>query len=271
MKKRKKRCAVIAAAVSTAVISAAFVFAYFYSEYDVHKQYQTFKEELLQQARDAERWEKQQAVKQSVEEKRRREEEERRRLEEERRRSEHDWDALKEQNPDIYAWLSIPDLELEYPVLQNARDDFYLNHNVKKEAEAAGSIYSNSCNRKDFSDINSILYGHNMKNGTMFGRLSEIRETDLAKDGKIYLYTEEKKLTYHVWAAVEFSDVYIPDAYGVRSKDGLESFLKAVEKSPAYFKREDMELSREDKILTLSTCVGGNRERRCIVVARLEN
>lgn len=266
--REKKKLIVIAALA--AIASAIFILVYFAEVYQTKKQYEEIQEEILRKAHDAERSAKQEAVRKSVEEKLLAEEEARREQEERQKEKERRWAELENQNRDIYAWISIPDLEIEYPVLQNEKDDFYLNHNADREWEAAGSIYSNSCNKKDFSDVNTVLYGHNMKNGTMFGKLSDIGETQLKENGVVYIYTRDKKLTYLIYAAVEFSDVYLPDAYSVRSQKGLASFVKAVDKSSSYFRREGMEIKEEDKVLTLSTCVGGNGTKRCLVVARLD-
>ena len=81
---------------------------------------------------------------------------------------------LKKNNSDLYAWITIPDTNIDYAVAQSELsedDNFYLNHNIDKEYEFAGTIYSQHKNSKDFSDFCTVLYGHNMLNGTMFATL----------------------------------------------------------------------------------------------------
>lgn len=185
-------------------------------------------------------------------------------------KSSPDWESLWETNKDIYAWLWIPDLEIDYPILQSKKDDYYLRRNLQKEYATAGCIYTNACNAKDFTDLNTVIYGHNMKNKTMFGRLSEIGDLAHAEECQIYIYTPEKCLTYSVCAAVQFSDVYIPDTYGVKSKKGQKRFLKDVQESKNFYQRNGVELSEEDQILTLSTCVTGQDTKRYLVIAKLE-
>lgn len=268
MGKKEKNLIVTIASALVVLASVIFICVYFTDVYRSKIEYRKQQAENLRLGRDAERRARETAARQAADEELQAARQEAQ--EEAAEESEHDWQALKEQNQDIYAWLSIPDLGLEYPVLQSEKDDYYLTHNADGERDASGGIYSNACNRTDFSDLHTILYGHNMKNGTMFGTLSDIGEAELAENGMVYMYTEEKKMTYRIWKVVEFSDVYIPDTYSVRSRQGLESFLGAVKGSPAYFSEEGLEISGEDKILTLSTCVGGKSTKRCLVVARLE-
>ena len=81
-----------------------------------------------------------------------------------------DFEGLMEVNPEIYAWLRIPDTNIDYPILQHEDEDqsYYLSRDIYREANQAGSIYTEYYNHKDFMDPNTIIYGHNMKNGSMF-------------------------------------------------------------------------------------------------------
>ena len=87
---------------------------------------------------------------------------------------------LWEINTDLYAWIKIPNTAIDYPVAQYPGDDdsYYLNHNMYKESAFAGCIYTEKLNKKDFSDPNTVLYGHNMQNGTMFRALHSFRDKD---------------------------------------------------------------------------------------------
>ena len=84
-------------------------------------------------------------------------------------------------NPDVYAWIDVPGTEISYPVLQSAEDNsYYLEHTIEGEKTLPGAIYSENYNSKDFSDYNTILYGHNMRNGTMFaGPLHDFEDPSL--------------------------------------------------------------------------------------------
>ena len=86
-----------------------------------------------------------------------------------------DFEALQQQNADIYAWIRIPETQIDYPILQHPSDDaYYLNHTVEGTEGLPGSIYTEKVNSKDFTDFNTVIYGHNMKNGTMLDRKSVV-------------------------------------------------------------------------------------------------
>ena len=107
-----------------------------------------------------------------------------------------DFDALKEANEDIKAWIQIPDSKVDYPVLFDGTDD-YLYQNMSQETSKAGSIYIDKYTGCAFEDTMTILYGHNMKNGSMFkdvDRFSEDAFYRAHQDVNIYLPDEEKKL-----------------------------------------------------------------------------
>ena len=106
-----------------------------------------------------------------------------------------DFDALKEANEDIKAWIQIPDSKVDYPVLFDGTDD-YLYQNMSQETSKAGSIYIDKYTGCAFEDTMTILYGHNMKNGSMFkdvDRFSEDAFYRAHQDVNIYLPDEEKK------------------------------------------------------------------------------
>ena len=119
-----------------------------------------------------------------------------------------DFDELKKQNLDIYAWIEIPGTEISYPILQNEDDDsFYLNHDVDGKKDSAGSLYTeHEYNSKDFSDIVTMIYGHDMLDGRMFGKLQEYySDSDFFKrNNEIDIYIPEKEIHYIIFASVLF-------------------------------------------------------------------
>ena len=87
-----------------------------------------------------------------------------------------DFANLKSQYPDVYAWITIPGTRIDYPIVQHGSDNgYYLNHTVDGRKRVEGAIYTENYNSKDFSDPNTLIYGHNMKNGSMFGYLTRYR------------------------------------------------------------------------------------------------
>ena len=111
-----------------------------------------------------------------------------------------DFQALRKINLDIIAWIRIPDTKIDYPVVQGTDNEFYLKHTFKKTEHVAGSIFLDKDNSPDFSNRKSILYGHNMKDGSMFQGLHKYEnEQYLETHNKVYLYLPDgQSLTYSV-------------------------------------------------------------------------
>ena len=180
-----------------------------------------------------------------------------------------DFEKLQKENPDIYAWITIPDTEIDYPVLQSESDDtYYLNHTVEKKKGLPGSIYSESQNRKDFSDPNTVLYGHNMKNGSMFGHLKKFAEDQNVynKSKYFWILTPDKNYRYEIISA--YTTGVDSDTYTLFKGPG-EEFQRYLETIKGYseISTDPGELTIKDKIVTLSTCTG-NEATRFVVQGR---
>lgn len=186
----------------------------------------------------------------------------------------YDFNELQTQNEDIYAWIVVPGTMIDYPVLQSETDNYYLDYNLDHSKGYPGCIYTNKCNTKDFSDYNTVLYGHNMRKGTMFGSLHRYEDREFFDTyQEIFVYTPDRRLTYEVKEIVKFSDVYIPAQYPVEEKEGRDAFLEATlayTDDPVSYFRDDVEVSEEDKLITLSTCVSGERHRRYLLIGVLK-
>lgn len=185
-----------------------------------------------------------------------------------------DFAALTLQNPDIYAWITVPGTEIDYPVVQNPLDDtFYLTHNTAGQESVGGAIYTELCNSKDFTDPNTVIYGHNMKNGSMFAGLHQYEDkTFFDENREVVIYIPGKKLIYHIFAAYSAGNEHIMQKYDFTDEVIFEGYIEDI------FNLRDMkanidkniEITAEDKILTLSTCVKGQDEKRYLVQAVLE-
>lgn len=187
-----------------------------------------------------------------------------------------DWDALIETNEDIYAWIYIPNTSVDYPVLQHATENnYYLNRNLDHSEGRPGCIYTQvSYNSKDFMDFNTIMYGHNMRVGTMFATLHNFEdETFFDENEYIYIYTPEHTYVYEIFAAYTFDDRHILYAFDNESESDRTAYLEeifSIRDMSAHF-REDVEVTTEDNILTLSTCVNGSSNSRYLVQGVLVN
>jgi sortase B len=180
-----------------------------------------------------------------------------------------DYEELKKINQDIYAWISIPNTEINYPVLQHAEEDhYYLNHNIDKQRGYPGCIYSEKSNKKDFSDPVTILYGHSMKDGTMFGALYDYENSDfLNKNRYIYIYGLEQTLTYEIIMASEYDNRHILTSFNFTKEEEIVSFISSVSNNNKTFTAE-LERGLNNQLLVLSTCAKNDSSKRYMVIAK---
>lgn len=186
-----------------------------------------------------------------------------------------DFQKLQKTNKDIYAWITIPGTKIDYPVLQHGFDDgFYLSHTADGEYGAVGSIYTERQTAKDFSDFNTVMYGHNVPNGTMFRGLHKYEDMEYLKEHpEIIVYTPDAKRVYTIFAAVVYDDRHILNTFDFTKESHRQEFLDSVfnSRNMGNSIREDVPVTSEDRILTLSTCIKTQRDKRFIVGAVLTN
>lgn len=171
-----------------------------------------------------------------------------------------DFAALQEINPDIAAWICIPDTPVDYPVLKNPRDDHYLYRDYTGEYSHAGSIFMRAAVQEDFSGRHTILYGHNLADGQMFGWLSNYREPEaLSSHPYIYIYLPDHRqaLRWRIYSAYQCPDA--TDTYRTVFED--EDDYKMWQEMTVRLGGGSEKLQPEDRILTLSTCTASGRER----------
>lgn len=181
-----------------------------------------------------------------------------------------DFDTLQEKNPDVYAWIQIPGTLVDYPVLQHPTDRlYYLNHTIDGSAGLPGSIYSEAIHPKDFSAPMTVLYGHNMRNDTMFGSLHDYEDpAKLTESPYVYIYLPEKTLVYQVFAAVRFSDAYLPEYCDFEKESDFNTFVNVLRSSSGNV-NEEVEVPYGSRLLMMSTCIGNAPSNRFLVGAVL--
>lgn len=184
-----------------------------------------------------------------------------------RRENDIDFKELADLNEDIFAWIEIPGTMVSYPILQHPTDDsYYLNHTAEHAEGLPGSIYCERIHPKDFSAVHTVLYGHNMKNDTMFGSLHDYEDADkLTEAPYIYIYLPGQTLVYEIFAAVRFSDAYLPYYCDYGDKEAFLAFIDEIRQSPGNV-NPAVEVPYESRILTLSTCIGDAPTERFLVV-----
>jgi len=181
------------------------------------------------------------------------------------------FDELMEINPDVYAWIYIPNTNIDYPVAQSMsdRDDtFYLSHNIYKQYQFSGTIYSEVQNSTDFHDRVTVLYGHNMLNGSMFATLHYFADEDFFEDNNtVFILTKDKQLTYLVYSAYTYDDRHILNSFYLDDDDVFKEYIESTIDPHTYSSnvREGVVPDLNSKILTLSTCTNGAANTRFLV------
>lgn len=186
-----------------------------------------------------------------------------------------DWEQLAGVNPDIYAWICIPGTNVDYPVLQHSTDDsYYLKHNMNGTRGYPGCIYTEKLNSKEFTDFDTVIYGHNMRNTSMFATLHNFENADFfEKCPYIYVYTEDKVLVYEIFAAYIADNAHILYCNDFTTDEGRQQYLETIVKSSSADGnvRRDVEVTTDSHVLTLSTCIKGKAKNRFLVQAVLLN
>lgn len=187
-----------------------------------------------------------------------------------------DFKKLQEKNSDIYAWIEIPDTKVDYPILQSTTDpeDYYLDHTVERTSGLPGSIYTRMTDPKDFSGVNTVIYGHNMKDGSMFKGLHKYEDKSYFDSHPyVTIYTPEKKLTYEIFAAVTYNDNLISLSFDFTQPKGLTDYVESLKNTRNMTDqyKDGVEIKEGDKLITLSTCIAEKPNNRYLVVAVLRN
>ena len=184
-----------------------------------------------------------------------------------------DFDILYGVSENIYAWVEIPETKLAYPVVQHPKNNsYYVRRSVNGKYDVSGCVFSENYNSRDFSDINTVLYGHYMFDDSKFGTLLNYTDKEYFEHHQnVYVYTPDQVLEYKIFAAVPFSTRHVLRSY--RGDDAHERFVRDVlaVKDPRAVIDKSVEIDAEtDKILTLSTCMKTS-SKRFLVVAVLIN
>ncbi len=180
-----------------------------------------------------------------------------------------DFAALKEANPDVYGWIQMPGLDVSYPVVQAADNNYYLYRMADGTDNTAGSIFVEAANGPDFLDSNTILYGHNMRNGSMFGRLKDYGEEEFFQENpSFYLYTEEGAWGYDIFSVRVVSAT--GDSYQISfaSAEDFTNYIDNAVRTSMY--DTGVVPQAGDTMVTLSTCTSSDENRLIVQAVRGE-
>lgn len=178
-----------------------------------------------------------------------------------------DFDALREINPDVVAWIRFDEPSIiNYPVVQGKDNEEYLDKTFKGYENTVGTIFVNVDNHPDFNDKNTIVYGHRMNNKTMFNRLEEYKDQEFYKKYPFfYIYTPDgAEIKYQIYSVGVVKDTSESYTYQFADDATFESVIAATKGASLY----DTEVSpgTDAQIVTLSTCTKDNNDERLVVL-----
>jgi SrtB family sortase len=179
-----------------------------------------------------------------------------------------DYGKLTAQNSDAVGWLRLPGTVLSYPVVQGKDNAFYLDHTFYKTPNTAGAIFLDSRIRDGLSAKHSIVYGHNMRNGSMFAALCNFRDEKYYKEHPVFeLYGKDGKTACEIFSVHEAAPDGDTYACSFSEQSTYGDYLKEMTKLSLY--DTGVKATAANRILTLSTCVGDKRDMRFVVQAKL--
>ena len=179
-----------------------------------------------------------------------------------------DFEGLKKVNPDVIAWIQVPALDISYPVVQGNDNYFYLHHMFDGQENKNGSIFVDYHNQPDFTDSNTIVYGHNMKNGSMFGTLDRYQEQSLYQQYPcFYIYVPGSVLEYQIISCYAGRNGSAGYTYSFPELENFQKFVDTVLSYSVY--ETGVTVTDSDHIVTLSTCVNTDRNYRYLVHGKL--
>ena len=178
-----------------------------------------------------------------------------------------DFSELQQVNEDIAGWLRIRALDISYPVVQGEDNDYYLHRTFEKEDNFAGCLFVNCDNDRYFTDQNTIIYGHNMKNGSMFGKLKQFREEETYNKSKYFwMFTPDLIFQYRIFSAMVVNKTGLAYQTFYSDEDFDEWINKAFEGSEV--ENSGIQVTSDDHVVTLSTCTGDD-STRFVVMGKL--
>lgn len=175
-----------------------------------------------------------------------------------------DFDKLKKINPDAVGWIWIEKLGISYPIVQGKDNDYYLSHTFYREENKCGSIFVEVNNHGDFRDQNTFVYGHNMRDGSMFAKLNQYRDEEIFKENpEFYIYTPEGVKRYQIFSCYVASLDWDSFKYQYENQKAYSSWQKTVKKRSLY--DTGIVPKPKQKTVTLMTCTPAGDNYRFLV------
>ena len=187
-----------------------------------------------------------------------------------------DFRALKEENPEIFAWIYIPDTSIDAPVAQSGEsDEYYASHNITKENDENGALYIEAANLTSMCDFNTVIHGNTAEDGEsgLFAELYQFSDPDyFDSHEQMYLYLEDNVLTYEIFAAYERENNSLIRTYDFTYLSGCDQFLKdmyGIRSMNMMIRSGWEDVTPYHFLVTLTTSRGKDSDSQCVVLAAL--
>lgn len=175
-----------------------------------------------------------------------------------------DFEALKKINPDIVGWIRFENMDISYPVVHGTDNEYYLTHTFDKQEIKCGSIFVEAENAADFSDDNTFIYGHNMKDKSMFAKLNQFKDEQIYRENPEFLiYTEDAIYRYNIFSCYVADVSWDSFTYQFGSEDAYGEWLQNVKEKSNY--DTGITPTQEQKTVTLMTCTPDGENYRFLV------
>lgn len=178
-----------------------------------------------------------------------------------------DFSKLLEINSDTIGWIRFPQepSQISYPIVQGKNNSEYLKKTFSANDNTLGTIFMDVGNNKDFSDKNTLIYGHRMRDGSMFRHLQDYEDKSFwEKNPYFYIYTvDDRVLKYHIYSAGQVLDTSDSYQIGFESDDSYQSFLDMTKQTALY--DTGVEVNTQSTVVTLSTCTSASDNHRFVV------
>lgn len=180
------------------------------------------------------------------------------------------FDELINQNPDTVAWIKVNNTNINFPIVKTDNNNFYLKHNFKKQYNSAGWIFADYTNNFDTLDQNTLVYGHNRRNNTMFSSLKSLLDPEwFNKDSNKYFYFSSKDTNYiaKIFSVYKINQNKLVLYNSFENEEAFNEFITTSKQKSVY--NFNIDVSYKENLITLCTC-DNNNKLRIIVHAKLE-
>ena len=179
-----------------------------------------------------------------------------------------DWETLKKDYPDIVGWIYLPDTVINYPIAKYDDNSYYLNRQLNGTYNSSGTIFMECMNQSNFSDNNTIVYGHHMNDGSMFAKLIDYNYQEFY-DSHPVMYLNTPKYNYRVELFAAYVTQSTSETYNITlgTDEQWQAYLDSVISQSKF--KSDVSVKPGDNIITLSTCTYEYDDARFVVQGKL--